>query len=154
MNLTNIFCFSLHIDHIFDIFHLQNVFFISIYLSKHFILSLWKAEHNWPLWRNKNDPWYHSEQSTKKGTPFLRFPVSCCQAYIKANELSASKVPNAVTLTLVLSNVAIWLISRVPVFQIFSYLEEWCLIFNNLAFEICKFGCLALNLHNVYPQKA
>ena len=29
MNLTNIFCFSLHIDHIFDTFHLHNVFFIS-----------------------------------------------------------------------------------------------------------------------------
>ena len=60
----------------------------------------------------------YRQPSTKKGTPFLRFPVSCCQAYIKANELSASKVPNAVTLTPVLSNVAIWLISRVLIILI------------------------------------
>ena len=64
---------------------------------------------------------YHSEQSTKKGTPFLRFPLSCYQAYIRANELSASKVPNAVTMTVVLSNVVvvgIWLVSRVPIILI------------------------------------
>ena len=61
---------------------------------------------------------YHLEQSIKKGTPFLRFPVSCCQAYIKANELSASKVPNAVTMTVVLSNVYIWLASCIPIILI------------------------------------
>jgi len=57
----------------------------------------------------------YRQPSTKKGTPFLRFPVSCCQAYIKANELSASKVPNAVTMTVVLSNMAIWLASCIPI---------------------------------------
>ena len=66
----------------------------------------------------KCPPEYHLEQSTKKGTPFLRFPVSCCQAYIKANELSASKVPNAVTMTVVLSNVYIWLASCIPIILI------------------------------------
>ena len=71
-----------------------------------------------PYGEIKCPPEYHLEPSTKKGTPFLRFPVSCCQAYIKANELSASKVPNAVTMTLVLSNVAIWLISRVLIILI------------------------------------
>ena len=31
----------------------------------------------------KCPPEYHLEQSTKKGTTFLRFPLSCCQAYIR-----------------------------------------------------------------------
>ena len=38
-----------------------------------------------PYGEIKCPPEYHLEQSTKKGTPFLRFPVSCCQAYIRAN---------------------------------------------------------------------
>ena len=31
---------------------------------------------------------YHLEQSIKKGTPFLRFPLSCYQAYIRVNGIT------------------------------------------------------------------
>ena len=41
MNLTNIFCFSLHIDHIFDTFHLHNVFFIS-FIFQNILLFLFE----------------------------------------------------------------------------------------------------------------
>ena len=68
--------------------------------------------------KSKCPPLISIRTSTKKGTPFLRFPVSCCQAYIRANELPASKVPHAVTMTLVLSNVAIWLASCIPIILI------------------------------------
>ena len=38
--------------------------------------------------KSKCPPLISIRTSTKKGTPFLRFPVSCCQAYVKANGIT------------------------------------------------------------------
>ena len=45
-------------------------------------------------------------------------------------------------------------ISLFPVFPTLLLSRKIGLFSNNLSLEICKFGCLALNLQDVFPQEA